>query len=64
MIHIADNPMCIFAFTGRALDKEASLQSNQLRYFDQAVGRWLDDEPIGYYQGDADQLRRVVNRPE
>jgi RHS repeat-associated protein len=51
-------------FTGRPLDKDVGLQSNQLRRFDPAVGRWLDKEPIGYYQGDADQHRYAVNRPE
>jgi RHS repeat-associated protein len=64
MIRIADNPTCIFAFTGRALDKEAVVESNQLRHFDPAVGRWLDEEPDGY-QGDDDTLHRYVdNRPQ
>jgi RHS repeat-associated protein len=64
MIRIADNPTCIFAFAGRALDKETAVQSNQQRHFDPAVGRWLDGEPIGYEAGDANLHRFVGNRPE
>lgn len=52
MIRIANTePTSIFAFTGHPLDKEAGVQSNQLRHFDPAVGRWLDDEPVGFQSG-------------
>jgi hypothetical protein len=71
------NPTSIFAFTGRDFDKDVGLQAtpnrrfdptvglqfNQLRHFDPAVGRWLDKEPIGYYQGDGNH-GYAVNRPE
>jgi RHS repeat-associated protein len=40
-----------------------ALQSNELRHYDPSVGRWLDDEPIGY-QPVADLYRYPVNRPE
>ena len=64
MIRIADTePRSILAFTGRPLDKEAALQATPNRHFDPAVGRWLDDEPIGY-QGDANLHRYASNRPE
>ena len=53
-----------FTFTGRPLDKEAALQSNQLRHFDPSVGRWVSEEPVGYDAGDADLHRYVGNRPE
>jgi len=47
MIRIADTePTSIFAFKGRALDKDVGLQSTPNRHFDPAVGRWLDAEPI------------------
>jgi len=60
MIRIGDTePASIFAFKGRALDKEP--QSSQLRHFDPAVGRWLDEEPVGY-QGDANLHRYPGNR--
>jgi RHS repeat-associated protein len=65
MIRIADNPTSIFAFTGRALGEEAGVESNQLRHFDPAVGRWLDEEPVGYAAADAKTLHRYAgNRPE
>ena len=65
MIRIANSePTSIFAFTGRALDNEVGLQFNQLRHFDSTVGRWLDDEPVGYEAGDADLHRYAGNRPE
>ena len=41
-----DEPTSIFAFTGRPLDKAVGLQSNQLRHFDPAVGRWFDKERV------------------
>lgn len=33
-----------FAFKGEATD----LQSNPIRHYDPTVGRWLNEEPIGY----------------
>jgi RHS repeat-associated protein len=64
VIRIANTePTSIFAFTGRPLDKEAGLQLNQLRHFDPAVGRWLDDEPVGYH-GDANLHHYPANRPQ
>jgi len=64
MIRIAETePRSIFAFTGRPLDEETSPQSTPNRHFDPAVGRWLDDESVGY-QGDGEQHRYADNRPE
>ena len=63
MIRIADKPTSIFAFTGRALDKDTAVESHQLRHFDPTVGQWLNEEPIGY-QGDGDLHRYVSNRPQ
>jgi len=54
---------CIFAFTGRRLDKWAVLESTANRHFDRAVGRWLDHAPVGYH-GDARSHRCAGNRPE
>jgi RHS repeat-associated protein len=53
-----------FTFTGRETDKAVGLQATPNRRFDPAVGRWLDTEPIGYYQGDADLHRYASNQPE
>jgi RHS repeat-associated protein len=54
MIRIADpKPDCLFAFTGHPFDKEVGLQSNEPRHYDPNVGRWLNEEHIGY-QPDGD----------
>lgn len=66
MIRIPDPkpaPDHLFAYTGRESDSEVGLQANQLRRFDPTVGRWLNDEPVGY-QGDAALHRYVGNRPQ
>ncbi len=41
-------PDCLFAFTGHPFDKEVGLQSNEIRHYDPTVGRWLNDDWIGY----------------
>jgi RHS repeat-associated protein len=65
MIRIAEEPKpdCLFAFTGHPLNKEVGLQSGELRHYDPTVGRWLNDEHIGY-RPDANLHRYPVNRPE
>ena len=66
MIRIAatdPTPDCLFAFTGHPFDKEVGLQSNELRHYDPTVGRWLNDEPIGY-QPDGNLHRYPANGPE
>jgi RHS repeat-associated protein len=41
-----------FAFDGNLHDLDpASLQNNQIRWFDPTPGRWLDESPVGY-EGD------------
>jgi RHS repeat-associated protein len=58
-------PTCIFAFAGRADDKETAVESNLLRHFDPSVGRWLNEEPVGYAAADAKTLHRYAgNQPE
>jgi len=65
MNRITNNePTSIFAFTGSETDKAVGLQATPNRHFDPAVGRWLDTEPVGFYQGDANLHRYAVNRPE
>ncbi len=66
MICIANTdpkPDCLFAYTGRPFDKEVGLQSSELRHYDPTVGRWLNDEPIGY-QPDGNLYRYPVNLPD
>jgi hypothetical protein len=64
MNRIANVEPSIFAFTGRPLDRDAGLQATPNRRFDESVGRWLDIEPVGFYQGDADKHRYAVYQPE
>ena len=40
---------CLFAFTGRMFDDDTGLQNNLNRWYDAAVGRWLSEDPIGYW---------------
>ena len=35
-------------FTGRRFEKEAGLYYYRLRYYDLAIGRFLQPDPIGY----------------
>jgi RHS repeat-associated protein len=66
MICIANTdpkPDCLFAFTGHPFDKEVGLQSNEIRHFDPTVGRWMDEDHIGY-EPDGDLYRYPANRPE
>jgi len=51
MNRIANIEPSIFAFTARPLDKNNGLQATPNRHFDESVGRWLDTEPVGFYQG-------------
>jgi RHS repeat-associated protein len=51
----------LFAFTGRAVDEETGLQNNLNRWYDAEVGRWLNEDPIGFEGGDANLCRYVGN---
>lgn len=53
----------VFAFTGRFFDKKTGLQNNLNRWYDPTVGRWLSEDPIGFYAGDANLYRYVGNGP-
>jgi len=50
----------IFAFTGHPLDKAVGLQAT-LNHLDPTVGRWLDAEPVGYWESDANLHRYASN---
>jgi RHS repeat-associated protein len=50
-----------FKFTGRELDAATGLQFNRARYYDAAVGRWTQEDPIGFKAGDANLYRYVGN---
>jgi RHS repeat-associated protein len=40
-----------WTFTGRFLDEEAGLLYYRARYYDPATGRFLQRDPLGYFQG-------------
>ena len=48
---------CLFAYTGRPLDKETGLQNNLNRWYDVITGRWLSQDPIGFAGGDGNLYR-------
>ena len=51
----------LFAYTGRERDEETGLQYHRARYYDPAVGRWISEDPIGFYAGDTNLYRYVTN---
>jgi RHS repeat-associated protein len=42
---------CLFAFTGKILDKNTGLQNNVNRWYDPTVGKWISEDPIGFKSG-------------
>uniref|UniRef100_UPI0036F2CDB1 RHS repeat-associated core domain-containing protein n=1 Tax=Tautonia marina TaxID=2653855 RepID=UPI0036F2CDB1 len=52
-----------FKFTGREQDAVTGLQYNRARYYDAAIGRWTQEDPIGFAAGDANLYRYVGNGP-
>lgn len=51
-----------WGYTGRELDRETGLQYNRARYYDAAIGRWTQEDPIAFEGGDANLYRYVGNR--
>jgi RHS repeat-associated protein len=54
---------CLFGYTGRLSDEATGLQNNLNRWYDPTVGRWLNQDPIGFGGGDANLSRYVGNSP-
>ncbi|TAE58470.1 MAG: hypothetical protein EAZ76_02010 [Nostocales cyanobacterium] len=52
-----------YLFTGREFDQEIGLYYYRARYYDQATGRFLSEDPIGFDGGDANLYRYVFNDP-
>jgi RHS repeat-associated protein len=52
-----------FQYDGHDLDPEVGLQYNRARHFDPTIGRWLNEDPIGFEDG-ANLYRYVANKPE
>ncbi|MDB9440212.1 hypothetical protein PN497_02285 [Sphaerospermopsis kisseleviana CS-549] len=53
----------IFAYTGREFDGETGQYYYRARYYDQNVGRFIGEDPIGFSAGDANLYRYVGNSP-
>ena len=54
---------CLFAFTGRPYDKATSLQNNLYRWYDDKVGRWVSEDPVGFNGSDTHTSRYCENGP-
>jgi RHS repeat-associated protein len=54
---------CLFAYTGRPVDKATGLQNNDNRWYNAIIGRWLSQDPSGFEGGDANLYRYVRNNP-
>ncbi|REK23906.1 MAG: RHS repeat-associated core domain-containing protein [Planctomycetota bacterium] len=52
-----------FLYTGRKLDSETGLMYYRARYYDPALGKFVQRDPIGYSAGDSNLYRYVGNSP-
>jgi RHS repeat-associated protein len=52
-----------FAYTGRELDEETGQYYYRARYYDEAVGRFISEDPISFDSGDTNFYRYVENDP-
>jgi RHS repeat-associated protein len=48
-------------YTAREFDADTGLQYNRARWYDNSVGRWLSEDPIGFAAGDQNLYRYVSN---
>ena len=52
-----------FSYTGRELDEETGLYNYRSRYYDPAVGQFINEDTIGFNGGDSNLYRYVGNNP-
>jgi RHS repeat-associated protein len=52
-----------FAFTGREWDESTGLYYLRARYYDPDLGRFVQEDPLGFDAGDANLYRYVANQP-
>ena len=57
------NPTNPFKYTGRELDEETGLYYYRARYYDPEIGRFLQEDPIGFEGGDINLYVYVSNNP-
>jgi RHS repeat-associated protein len=53
----------IFGYTGREYDGETEQYYYRARYYDQNIGRFVSEDPIGFAAGDPNIYRYVGNSP-
>lgn len=42
-----------FQFTGRDFDSESKIYHYRMRYYDPNIGRFLNEDPLGFQGGDS-----------
>jgi RHS repeat-associated protein len=52
-----------FGFTGRELDSETGLLYYRARYYDRTIGRFINEDPLGFGGGDVNFYRYAGNSP-
>ncbi|NJN10831.1 MAG: hypothetical protein HC815_23705 [Richelia sp. RM1_1_1] len=52
-----------FGYTGREFDEETGQYYYRARYYDAGVGRFINEDPIGFAGGDANLYGYVLNDP-
>lgn len=52
-----------FTYTGRELDEESGLYYYRARYYDPRTGRFLGEDPLGFFGGDVNLYPYVGNDP-
>jgi len=55
-----ENP---FTYTGREFDSETGLYYYRARYYDSSIGRFINEDPVGFGAGDINIYNYVQNRP-
>jgi RHS repeat-associated protein len=52
-----------YQYTGREFDSVTGLQYNRARYYDPTVGRWTQEDPLGFTGGVSNLYQYVENAP-
>ena len=52
----------LFGYTGKQLDDVTGLQHNLFRWYDSAIGQWINEDPLGFAAHDGNVRRYVGNR--
>jgi RHS repeat-associated protein len=60
---IPSTPSHLFGYTGREYDTESGLSYYRARYYDAALGQFLNEDPLGFDARDANLRRYVGNGP-